>query len=108
VTGSGQGQGGRAPASEGGATPQDRNIACRTAPVGRLDPSTLHRNSVEAAPARLVDLGVPDFVVRSVLRGVLGQGLRVEGCPGCGGAGCAACGGSGALGRRLEVGLWEG
>jgi len=82
-------------------------IACRAAQVGRLVLSTLHTNSAEAAPARLVDLGVPDFVVRSVLRGVLGQGLRVEGCPGCGGAGCAGCGGSGALGRRLEVGLWE-
>ena len=44
-------------------------IAARAAQVGRMVLSTLHTNSAEGAVTRLVDLGVPDFVVREVLRG---------------------------------------
>lgn len=50
-------------------------IACRAALVGRMVLSTLHTNSAEGAFTRLLDLGVPEFVVRDVLRGVLGQRL---------------------------------
>ncbi|WP_371171146.1 ATPase, T2SS/T4P/T4SS family [Aliiroseovarius sp. 2305UL8-7] len=52
-------------------------IACRAALVGRLVLSTLHTNSPEDAEARLVDLGVPKYIVVSVLRGVPGQRLDV-------------------------------
>ena len=61
----------------------------------------------ETAVTRLVDLGAPEFLVRSVVRGrVLAQDL-VGGvsCGGCGGAGCGSCGGTGVSGRRLEVAL---
>lgn len=81
-------------------------IAVRAAQVGRLVLSTLHTNSAEGALRRLVDLGVPEFLVRDVLRGVLGQRLTAVSCPSCGGTGCGECRGSGALGRRVEVELW--
>lgn len=39
--------------------------------------STLQTNAPEDAVTRLVDLGVEPFIVRDVLRGVLGQRLEV-------------------------------
>lgn len=51
-------------------------IACRAALVGRMVLSTLHTNSPEGAVTRLTDLGVPDYIVKDVLRGVLGQKLE--------------------------------
>jgi general secretion pathway protein E len=83
-------------------------IAVRAALVGRLVLSTLHTNSTEGALRRLALLGVPEFLARDVLRGVLGQRLVVMSCPACGGAGCGACGESGAVGRRVEAELWLG
>jgi general secretion pathway protein E len=53
-------------------------IACRAALVGRLVLSTLHTNTPEEAETRLIDLGVEPFIVKSVLRGVLGQRLVIE------------------------------
>ena len=52
-------------------------IACRAALIGRLVLSTLHVSTPDAAITRLVDLGVPEYIVRSVLLGVLGQTLEV-------------------------------
>ncbi len=54
-------------------------IACRAALVGRMVLSTLHTNSPEGAITRLTDLGVPPYVVKDVLRGVLGQRLEIAG-----------------------------
>lgn len=50
-------------------------IACRAAMVGRMVLSTLHTGSPEGAAARLRDLGVEDYIVNDVLKGVLGQEL---------------------------------
>lgn len=52
-------------------------IACRAALVGRMVLSTLHTNSPEGAMTRLLDLGVPEYIAKEVLRGVLGQRLEV-------------------------------
>ncbi len=52
-------------------------IACRAALVGRMVLSTLHTNSPEGAITRLMDLGVPEYIVKNVLRGVLGQSLEI-------------------------------
>jgi len=52
-------------------------IACRAALVGRMVLSTLHTNSPEGAVTRLMDLGVPEYIVKDVLRGVLGQSLEI-------------------------------
>lgn len=67
--------------------------------------STLHTSSAAGALPRLVDLGVPAFLVRDALKGVLGQNLVPVGCGACGGGGCAGCGGAGVVGRRLGVEL---
>ncbi|MFM2389887.1 MAG: hypothetical protein RLZZ437_1442 [Pseudomonadota bacterium] len=83
-------------------------IAAQAAQVGRLVLSTLHTNAAAGAVTRLVDLGVPEFLVRDVLRGVLGQELMLTPCPACGGAGCAVCGGTGVGERRLWAELWVG
>lgn len=72
--------------------------------MGRLVLSTLHTNSATGAVTQLVDLGVPEFLVR----GVLGQELLATPCPACGGAGCAGCGGTGVGERHLAAELWEG
>jgi general secretion pathway protein E len=53
-------------------------IACRAALVGRMVLSTLHTSSPEGAVTRLVDLGVPEYIVRDVLKGVLGQELQAQ------------------------------
>jgi len=53
-------------------------IACRAALVGRMVLSTLHTSSPEVAVTRLCDLGVPEYLVRDVLRGVLGQRLETS------------------------------
>lgn len=83
-------------------------IAVRAAQVGRLVLSTLHTNAASGAVARLVDLGVAEFLLRDVLRGVLGQELLVTPCGKCGGAGCSGCGGTGVGERRLRAELLEG
>lgn len=51
-------------------------IACRAALVGRMVLSTMHTNSPKGATTRLTDLGVPEYIVKDVLRGVLGQSLE--------------------------------
>ncbi|TNC71357.1 GspE/PulE family protein [Rubellimicrobium roseum] len=82
-------------------------IACRAAQVGRMVLSTLHTRSAQGAATRLVDLGVPDYIVSDVLRGVLAQRLVVADCPDCGGSGCRTCGFSGVAPRRIELSLIE-
>jgi general secretion pathway protein E len=76
--------------------------------VGRLALWTLHTNAASGAVTRLVDLGVPEFLVRDVLRGVLGQELMLVPCGACQGAGCAVRGGTGFGARRLVAELWVG
>jgi general secretion pathway protein E len=65
-------------------------IAARAAQVGRLVLSTLHTNAASGAVTRLVDLGVPEFLVHNVLRGILGQALQLTPCRASGGAGQTA------------------
>ena len=80
-------------------------IACRAALVGRLVLSTLHTGTPEAALMRLVDLGVEDYIVRDVLRGVLGEALEPVACAACGSHGCLACQHTGMVGRKLKAEL---
>ena len=85
--------------------PETAEIACRAAQVGRLVLSTLHTRDARGARTRLVDLGVPDYIVGDVLRGVLAQSLALTDCPDCGGAGCRTCAFTGTSARRLEADL---
>ncbi len=105
------------------------DIALQAALTGHLLLSTLHTNSSAAAPARLLDMGVPDFLVASALLGVLAQRLCRRLCTNCArpcdappealklllgddvppgkymkAAGCKRCGQSGYDGR---VGIFE-
>ena len=106
-------------------------IAAQAALTGHLVLSTLHTNSAAASIGRLLDMGVEDYLLGSVLVGALAQRLVRRLCPDCktvddappigpvadaiaetaGDAapplwravGCAACGGTGYRGRRPIV-----
>lgn len=58
-------------------------IALQAALTGHLLLSTLHTNSAAAVPARLMDMGVQDFLVSSALIGVLAQRLCRRICRHC-------------------------
>ena len=104
-------------------------IAIQAAMTGHLVFSTLHTNDAIAAIPRLLDLGVPDYLVAATVEGVLAQRLVRRICDGCRephvaspeslaaisarsvdgvrafrGAGCALCRGTGYRGR---VGVFE-
>ncbi len=104
-------------------------VAVQAAMTGHLVLSTLHTNDAIGAIPRLLDLGVPDYLVAATLEGVLAQRLVRRICEACcvtaqppsehrdvlareagyegptaRGAGCAKCGGTGFRGR---LGLFE-
>jgi general secretion pathway protein E len=104
-------------------------IAVQAAMTGHLVFSTLHTNDAISAVARLLDLGIPDYLVASTLEGALAQRLVRRICDECRaaytpkadlvaqlaarpvgrvtlqhGLGCSACRGTGFRGR---VGLFE-
>ena len=58
-------------------------IALQAALTGHIVLSTLHTNSAAAATTRLLDMGVPDFLVASSLVGVLAQRLCRRLCSNC-------------------------
>jgi general secretion pathway protein E len=113
--------------------PETAKIAVQAALTGHLVISTVHTNSAPAAVARLLDLGVEEYLLAEVLRGLVGQRLLRRNCAACSrpqdepsaeararaqlpdtlllpapqwrsGAGCARCGHSGYAGR---VGVFE-
>ena len=57
--------------------------AFRAALTGHLVFSTLHCNEAAGAPTRLLDMGVPGFLVSSALLGVIAQRLVRRLCPHC-------------------------
>jgi type II secretory ATPase GspE/PulE/Tfp pilus assembly ATPase PilB-like protein len=58
-------------------------IAVQAAMTGHLVFSTLHTNDAVAAVPRLLDLGVPDYLVAATVEGVLAQRLVRCICPDC-------------------------
>jgi type II secretory ATPase GspE/PulE/Tfp pilus assembly ATPase PilB-like protein len=58
-------------------------IALQAALTGHIVLSTLHTNSAAAATTRLLDMGLPDFLVASALVGVLAQRLCRRLCTHC-------------------------
>ena len=76
-------------------------IAVRAALIGRLVLSTIHTNDSASAITRLLDLGVPAFLLSSTLRGVLSQRLVRRYCESCGGTGDDCCNGTGEQGRMV-------
>ena len=51
-------------------------LAVRAALTGHLVLATLHTGAPEEAPVRLTDMGVPEYLVRAVLKAVIGQELE--------------------------------
>ena len=113
--------------------PETARIAVQAALTGHMVISTVHTNSAIAAVPRLLDLGVENYLLADVLRGLVGQRLVRKLCPHCAQndsspvwqdfappalqaqiaslppafkrpVGCKACNGSGYLGR---IGLYE-
>jgi general secretion pathway protein E len=106
-------------------------IAVQAAMTGHLVFSTLHTNDAIGAIPRLLDLGIPEYLLAATVEGVMGQRLVRRICDGCRerytatseeiallgahrtrsasvdlerGAGCADCRGTGYRGR---TGLYE-
>src|SRR5687767_2576851 len=104
-------------------------LAVQAAMTGHLVFTTLHTNDAVGAIPRLVDLGVPEYLVAATIEGVLAQRLVRRVCPECRseyrpsaesvallagrpvgritltrGAGCASCRGTGFRGR---IGIFE-
>ena len=59
------------------------NIAINASLTGHLVFSTLHTNDAPSAVARLVDIGVPPFLVSSSVRAIVAQRLVRRLCPKC-------------------------
>jgi general secretion pathway protein E len=79
-------------------------IAVQAAMTGHLVFSTLHTNDAVGAIPRLLDLGVPEYLVAATVEGVLAQRLVRTICKECRGTGCKVCRGTGFKGR---VGVFE-
>jgi general secretion pathway protein E len=62
-------------------------MAIQAALTGHLVLSTLHTNDAPSAITRLLDIGVPPYLIDSTLLGVLGQRLVRTLCPHCKGQG---------------------
>lgn len=63
--------------------PETAEIAVRASLTGHLVFTTLHTNDAPSAVMRLVDMGVPPYLLASSLRGVLAQRLVRTLCPAC-------------------------
>ncbi|WJY23288.1 GspE/PulE family protein [Fontisubflavum oceani] len=74
-------------------------ISTRAALVGRLVLSTVHANDSFGVIERLINLGVPPYLIGATLRGVLSQRLVPKLCKKCGGNGCKDCAEIGVSGR---------
>lgn len=74
-------------------------IAIRAALTGHIVLSTLHTNDAPGALNRLIDMGLPPFLVASAINGVLAQRLVRKICSTCGGSGCGKCNQTGFKGR---------
>lgn len=58
-------------------------IAIRASITGHLVLSTLHTNDTTSTISRLVDMGVPNYLVASAVSGVIAQRLVKKICPDC-------------------------
>lgn len=58
-------------------------IATRAAMTGHLVLSTLHTNDAISAPGRLLDMGIPSYLIATTLRGVMSQRLLRLNCAYC-------------------------
>jgi MSHA biogenesis protein MshE len=59
------------------------DIAVRAAMTGHMVLSTLHTNDAPSTPVRLLDMGVPGYLIASTLRAVVAQRLLRVSCTYC-------------------------
>ncbi len=78
-------------------------VALAAAVTGHLVFSTLHTNDAPSAVARLLNLGVPPYLIAAALIGVVAQRLTRKLCEACAGAGCGRC----HKGYRGRTGVFE-
>lgn len=78
-------------------------IAMAAAVTGHLVLSTLHTTDAPGAVTRLLNMGVPPFLVVGGLTGVIAQRLVRRVCRDCAGRGCDLCGG----GHRGRTGVFQ-
>jgi type IV pilus assembly protein PilB len=76
-------------------------IAVNAALTGHLVLSTLHTNSASAAFARLLQMGVPKYLLADAVSLVIAQRLVRRLCDSCRGVGCDICNQTGFKGRFL-------
>lgn len=82
-------------------------IAAQASLTGHLLLSTVHTNDAVGTITRLIDMGLEDYLVAAVLKGVVAQRLVRSLCPACRerqgeyyrAVGCEACAGTGYRGR---------
>lgn len=107
------------------------SIGLQAALTGHRVFSTLHTNTAIGAVSRLLDMGIPRYLLTAALRGVVGQRLVRQICPNCAsyyhasrleklylghssneelllcrGTGCSHCNGSGFYGRLALHEVW--
>lgn len=82
-------------------------IAMQSAQTGHLVLSTLHTNSAPAAITRLIDMGVPGFVVAASVGGILAQRLVRKLCTCNKPSDCDLCHGTGYAGRTAVYSVLE-
>lgn len=59
------------------------DMAIQAALTGHLVLSTLHTNDAPSAVTRLLDLGIPSYLIHSTVLGIMGQRLVRTLCPAC-------------------------
>ncbi|OQY36846.1 MAG: hypothetical protein B6229_09310 [Spirochaetaceae bacterium 4572_7] len=79
------------------------DLAIRAALTGHLVLSTLHTNDAPSTLSRLKDMGIPDYLLTSVLKASFAQRLIRTLCKNCGGNGCSSCSDTGFKGRIALV-----
>lgn len=76
------------------------SMTTRAALTGHLVLSTVHADSSIGAITRLLEMGIPSYLVASTLKGVISQRLIRKLCLRCGGIGCFDCYHTGFRGRK--------
>ncbi len=76
------------------------SMTTRAALTGHLVLSTVHADSSIGAITRLLEMGLPAYLVASTIKGVVSQRLIRKTCLACGGRGCLACYQTGYKGRK--------
>lgn len=73
--------------------------AVRAALTGHLVLSTIHTNDAPSTLTRMIEMGLPPFLVVAATNGIVAQRLVRRLCKGCKGKGCSTCNKTGFKGR---------